>query len=146
MKNISFSHADAQDIDALFSLNREIIEKYEDPSQIDIEGILAWVRRKLEKLIGEYRRILVDGEIVGYLHFTPNGDMMELDDFYILPAHRKQGIGSAALEMILAETQRPVFLYVFTQNEGAIRLYRRFGFEIAETVSPTRLILQRNPQ
>jgi ribosomal protein S18 acetylase RimI-like enzyme len=47
--------------------------------------------------------------------------------------HRGQGIGTALLERCLASA-RPrfevVFLSVWTKNEVAVRMYRRFGFSV----------------
>jgi ribosomal protein S18 acetylase RimI-like enzyme len=40
-------------------------------------------------------------------------------------------------------TEMPVYLYVFQKNEGAVRLYRRLGFEIIQTVGNSRYIMQR---
>ena len=68
---------------------------------------------------------------------------MELDDFYILPQFRGRGIGTAVLEKCIRESSLPIFLYVFTRNTGALNLYQRMGFRIAEQISSTRSIMRR---
>ncbi|MBQ3487279.1 MAG: GNAT family N-acetyltransferase, partial [Clostridia bacterium] len=90
--------------------------------------------------IDEYTRVLWDGELAAYYRFVPDGDRMELDDLYVLPAFRDRGIGTAVLRRCLA-CGKPVFFYVFTQNTRAVALYEREGFRRIETVSPTRCLM-----
>jgi ribosomal protein S18 acetylase RimI-like enzyme len=56
----------------------------------------------------------------------------------ITPAHRGQGIGSRLLYEALRGFSRAglprAYLEVTAQNEGALRLYHRFGFCITKTV------------
>ncbi len=61
-----------------------------------------------------------------------------IQNFGIVPPHRGRGLGSALLLQSLhgfrrAGLQRAV-LEVTAQNEGAIRLYRRFGFRFRKTL------------
>ena len=121
----------------------ELILRYEDPNAIDLSKALTWTRRKITEQIEKYEQILADGETVGYFHWVDHGTHYELDDFYILPQHRGKGIGTAALQVRLENINKPVTLYVFTQNLPAIRLYERLGFRLQATVSNTRQILRR---
>lgn len=144
--SLTFAPAGEADIEPLFAFNRELILTYEDLSSIDVDRVLAWVQRKLRVSIDEYQRAVLDGQTVGYFHFCRSGDEMELDDLYVLAPFRGRGIGTAILQKCLSEAKRPIFLYVFTRNAGARRLYRRMGFEEAETVGQTRLILRWQPR
>ena len=36
-------------------------------------------------------------------------------------------------------------LYVFVQNQGAVSLYKRMGFQVVETIKDSRLIMKRAP-
>ena len=74
--------------------------------------------------------------------FMVSGEEMELDDYYIFPEFQGRGIGSAVLHHC-CDIDKPIMLYVFTGNHGAIALYRRFGFDISETVDTTRVIMRR---
>ena len=55
---------------------------------------------------------------------------------------QKNQIGKKILEKCLADTQHQLFLYIFMSNYDAVSLYRRCGFEMAEQVSPTRMIMR----
>lgn len=144
---LTYQPADTSDLDALFAFNKELIDQYEDLSQIPYQKVLAWVRQKLEQQIQEYTCILADGQKAGYYHFSPmDSDTMELDDLYLFPAFRGHGIGTAVIQKCCAETSQPILLYVFQKNTGAIALYQRMGFQIqctTQNVSSTRYIMRR---
>ena len=139
---LSYAPALPEDIDALFAFNRELIDAYEDTAAIDRGEVLAWVRRKLEKKLGEYTRVFADGQLAGFYRLAPGEDGTELDDFYIFPEYRGRGIGTAALQKCCAEAALPLYLYVFTKNTGAVRLYEKNGFRLRETVDATRCIME----
>lgn len=140
---LSYTCATEEDIEAVFSFCRELILSYEDLEHIDLDAVLAWVRRKLAKQIGEYTCVWQNGEKVGYFHFTPSQGEMELDDLYLFPAYRGQGIGTAVLEHCLASTKLPVFLYVFCRNTRAVALYERMGFAVVQTIPNSRYRMRR---
>ena len=82
------------------------------------------------------RTILVaeqDGALVGYAEL---GDDW-LHRLYVETALQGRGIGSALLEAALAHPRLAgaprVFLQVWEENPGAIRLYERFGFRRHDT-------------
>lgn len=144
---LTYQPADASDLDALFSFNKELIDQYEDLSQIPYQKVLAWVRQKLEQQIQEYTCIFADGKKAGYYHFSSmDSDTMELDDLYLFPSFRGHGIGTAVIQKCCAETSQPILLYVFQRNTRAIALYQRMGFQIqctTQNVSRTRYIMRR---
>lgn len=139
---LSFSPALPADAEAIYPFARELIERYEDPAAVDLDRALAWTRRKIERCISQYTCVLCDGEKAGYFRFVPCENGMELDDLYILPAFRGLGIGTQVVNRCIGQG-KPIELYVFMKNTGALRLYRRLGFEMIRQVSPTRCILRR---
>ena len=141
--NITYENAGTSDIEPIYALCRGLILDYEDLGSIDLDRVLKWVRRKLEDSIGEYTLIRIDGEKAGYYHFFTNADgEYELDDLYIFPEYRNQGIGTAVVQRCCAAVDRPVTLYVFVRNERAVALYRRLGFEITRDLG-SRYIMSR---
>ena len=140
---LTYETARAEDVERLFALEKGLIDAYEDRESIDYEKVLGWVERKLEKQVGEFTRVLRDGELVGYYHLTPSGEKWELDDLFVLPGYQGQGIGTAVLERCFAQAEGPIFLYVFVRNTGAVRLYERMGFRVTERVGKTRYIMER---
>ena len=141
MDCLAFLPAQPEDIETIFAQSKALIERYEDITAIDYSRVLQWMRKKIETNIGLYTRVVCDNNTVAYYCLCEDADRMELDDLYVLPAYRGKGIGSRILEKCLSETNKEIYLYVFSQNTGAISLYKRFGFAISEQVSATRLIM-----
>lgn len=79
-----------------------------------------------------------DGRAVGSCTIGRIGPASEVSHVGVLGivvnhAHRGSGVGTALLERGLAEARKKfeiVYLSVFSINEGAQRLYRRFGFTV----------------
>lgn len=141
--DLEFQPADFEDIPVIYSMCKELIDMYEDISQINYERVLQWVQEKLNRNITCYSCVYHKGVKVGFFHLLTLKDQAELDDVYILPQYRGMGIGTNVLEALILQTKQPIFLYVFKKNLGAIRLYERMGFRISEEVGKTRLIMRR---
>jgi ribosomal protein S18 acetylase RimI-like enzyme len=69
-----------------------------------------------------------DSAPVGRMLTDRSTDCTRLVDISVLSTMRDKGIGSFCLEG-LKEVSEKILLQVFSQNLGAIRLYRRHGFE-----------------
>ncbi len=73
-----------------------------------------------------------EGDLVGYLVLSRYVDAWHVMNIAVDPAWRRQGIASALLERLLADTsgdaERGHTLEVRVSNLAAIRLYERFGF------------------
>mgnify|MGYP001157998157 CR=1 FL=1 len=95
---------------------------------------------KQEKdLFGCYVAETEDGKVVGmalyfFAYFTWVGKSLYLDDLYIMPEFRGQGIGTALLEKIFKlakdENCRRLRWQVINWNKKAIDLYKKVGARI----------------
>ena len=138
----TYNKATISDAEHIFSLCKQLIDKYENIDSIDYEKVLLWVRGKLERSIDEYTTIYADGKKAGYYHFYKNEDgEYELDDLYIFEEFQSRGIGSAVIKKCCSLVDSPVMFYVFIRNERAIALYKRLGFEVIKTVGDSRYIM-----
>jgi GNAT superfamily N-acetyltransferase len=55
------------------------------------------------------------------------------------PEHQRQGVGGALLEGVLGECDRDgIASYLETQKEDNLAYYRRFGYELSETLTPVK--------
>jgi ribosomal protein S18 acetylase RimI-like enzyme len=93
-----------------------------------------------------YQIITRAGADVGCLRVEDATDHVALSLIELLPAHQRQGIGTAVVQFVIAGAHArslPVRLHVFKVNP-ARRLYERLGFtEIAQT--PTHYVMQLPP-
>lgn len=140
---LSYEPASFEDIPVIFAMAKDLIDTYEDIASIDYDAVIGWVLNKISRNITDYQCVLVDGIKAGYYRLSSEEGQTELDDFYILPEFRGQGIGTAVLRHCIAQTSTPMFLYVFKRNQGAIKLYSRMGFSVSEEVANTRCIMRR---
>ena len=141
---LTYKPAAAEDIEPIYALCKALIERYERLETIDLPKVLRWVRQKIETAIGEYTVIYAGTQKAGYYHFYKNEDgQFEIDDLYVFPEFQNRGIGSAVVKKCCASVQAPVMLYVFVQNERAVALYKRLGFEVAETIRDSRYIMRK---
>lgn len=140
---IGYLKTTEEDIKPIFDLCKSLIDAYEEISSIDYPKVLEWVEKKIRMNITKYTAITLDGEKAGYYCLERQENKWELDDFYVFPACRGKGIGTAVLQKICADIEGSIFLYVFRKNTRAISLYNRFGFETVKAVSDTRQIMER---
>ena len=138
-----FHKATKEDAGVVFQLCRDLIDTYEDCASIDYPKVLQWVEKKISGNIHNYTVVTLCGEKVGYYCLEKQEDKWELNDFYILPQYRNQGIGTTVLKQICEMVCGPIYLYVFRKNIGAISLYKRFGFDAVAVVSDTRQLMER---
>lgn len=141
MMDLQFVSAEESDIPVIFAQAKNLIDTYEDVEAIDYDKVLGWVERKIAACISEYRCVIADGERCAWYRLCDDG---ELDDLYVLPAFQCRGIGTQIMEKCICQSEKPLWLYVFSRNIRAISFYERFGFSLRETVGKTRLIMERN--
>ncbi len=108
--------------------DRHSIEQYRRAILGDTEGReLLW--------------IVADGERVGLAMVRIMDDwpdatslVAEIAEFYVVPSHRRRGIGRAAVESLLAEHRRRgtalVEAGILRDNEGALAFWAGLGFVV----------------
>lgn len=144
--NLKYTSAIPADLELLYTLNRQLIDTYEDLDSIDYPKVLAWVRHNLDKSLPSFVRVLADGTLAGFYCLRPVGERMELDSLFVLPPFQNRGIGTQILKKCLEESDIPVFLYVFRKNIRAVALYGKLGFRIVKEVGKTRFIMEHDPR
>lgn len=83
--------------------------------------------------------ILLGEATVGLLHLGSRGGEIDwLEDLFVLPEYQGRGIGSQAVrlaEAMVRQYSQSMYLEAAARNEGAIRLYRRLGYDCLNTVT-----------
>jgi GNAT superfamily N-acetyltransferase len=120
--------ADAAVIAHIHMASRAATMPYLPPQQRSHAEVTRWVR---DVLLSRCRTWVAvrDAEVVGYAAL--DGDMLE--DLYLRPDVRRQGIGTLLLDEVRRHRPGGLSLYVFQQNAGARAFYARHGFTVLDT-------------
>ena len=75
----------------------------------------------------------IDGELAGYAGLLVGADTADVQTLAVAPTHQRRGVGGTLLDALIAESRargaREVLLEVRADNEPALALYGRYGFE-----------------
>jgi GNAT superfamily N-acetyltransferase len=114
------------------------------PAPMSLDRALRQARRLLGDRPPAWAFLLrdADGESIGYCILAPffsnefGGEMLYLDELYVVPERRGRGVGSAALAAVRNWAEQRGFvrlaLEVNRGNPEARRLYERAGFAVEE--------------
>ncbi len=126
------SKSSEKDINRLIEYkNRTIYQYAKDLSSEEIDRINKYVTSEVPRLINDYCNIIVDNKIVGCILLTNNDSGKLLDEIYLEEKYRNKGIGTKIIMNILNNND-VVYLWVYKENEKAISLYKKLGFNVIE--------------
>ena len=121
-----------KDINRLIEYKKRTIYEYaKDLSNEEIDKINNYVVSEVPKLINDYCNIIVDNKMVGCVLLVNKDDSKLLDEIYLEVEYRNNGIGTSIIKDILNNNDI-VYLWVYKENERAISLYRKLGFNVKE--------------
>jgi ribosomal protein S18 acetylase RimI-like enzyme len=125
--------ADAAAIARVHMASRAATMPYLPPQKRSHDQVTDWVRDTLHRTCQIWVAAR-DGEILGYAALE--GDMLE--DLYLRPDVRRQGIGTLLLDTVRRHSPAGVSLHVFQQNTDARAFYERHGFTVVDTNDGSR--------
>lgn len=114
--------------------------RHYNPNMFDIERELMQIYRRVKDNFGSYKLVKYGGEKAAYYYFHKNGDMMMLEDIYVLPRFRNHGIGTAIVRRCISETEQPLYAELYYYNVYAMSLFRHNGFVVAKRLGARRCI------
>ena len=121
-----------KDINRLIEYKKRTIYEYaRNLSRKEIDKINNYVNSEVRKLINEYYNIIVDNIIVGCILLTDKNDGKQLDEIYLEEEYRNKKIGTRIIKNVLNNNDI-VYLWVYKENERAVSLYKKLGFNIIE--------------
>lgn len=106
--------------------------------EITPKRIIYW-KKDIEKDDGVKQTTFVarvDGEVKGYVAPRLEDGRRFIGAMYVLPDYQGQGIGSKLIDEALKwyGADKDIYLEVVSYNQKAIDFYKRFGFEITDTI------------
>ena len=121
-----------EDKELLISYKLATIFAYADNlDKKEIDKINNYVLESIKEEINDYKVIEIDNKVIGSLLVRKENNEVLLDEIYIEEKYRGLGIGSKLIREILNK-HSVVYLWVYKENTGAIKLYSSLGFKIIE--------------
>ena len=123
MENLTVSLFEKEDIFALVQIEKEEFSTpFKEKDFLDI----------YDSEISNVLVARVDGTVVGYVSFTIIIDECQIINFATKNEFKRQGVGKKVMEALLDYGKEhgviKYFLEVRVSNEGAISLYKKYGF------------------
>ena len=138
INNITIRQFTEQDIEAIYELIQQFaaFQKSEDKVLITVEQMKR-DKELFQCLVAENTgKNIIGFASYFYAYYSWSGKAIYLDDLYVQPTHRKQGIGTALLNGIVQLGRDTNCIKVRWQvsnwNKNGIDFYRRFGATIDE--------------
>ena len=133
----TIARASVSDASQILALQKRA---FESEARLYNDWSILPLTQGLDSLVEEIEKTTVlkaiDGQsIVGSVRATLNNGVCRIGGLIVEPERQRQGLGSALLLAVEAEFSKANRFQLFTESrsEGNIRLYRRHGYEIAET-------------
>ncbi|MFK3843439.1 GNAT family N-acetyltransferase [Serratia sp. NPDC087055] len=142
MSEIVVRHVETTDAQALHQLYSQP-QAYRDTLQLPLPSIELWHKRLANLEPGTHNLVAcIDGQVVGQLSVMLNQRVRRRHvatfGIGVDSRHHGKGVGSSLMKAMIdlcdnwADIER-IELTVFTDNQAAIALYRKFGFDIEGT-------------
>lgn len=96
------------------------------------EKIKKNVAKNIEINCEDYRLIHIGNKIAGAYLTLPYEDGLMIDEIYLFPEYRNEGIGTSIINRII-KAEENVYLWVYKNNVNALRLFERLGFVALNT-------------
>ncbi|WP_343670979.1 GNAT family N-acetyltransferase [Chitinophaga sp.] len=146
MQPFSIRLAEEKDFPAIFLLIREFATFQKSLDKVSITP----AQMQAEKELFQAFVVEVDGGIVGFAtffwaYYSWSGKALYLDDLYLQPSYRKQGMGKGLLQAVieLARSQncKKVRWQVSNWNQHAIAFYQKMGATVDDVELNCDLLL-----
>ena len=114
----------AEDLDAVMEIERRSFPEPWTPGLFLHELKIPFSKTVLARS--------TSGELVGYVCWWAVGDEIQILNVAVSPEHRRSGIGSALIDLVMSDAHekqvRSVTLEVHRDNQSGAALYRSIGF------------------
>lgn len=145
--NLNFFAAGIDDIETIMDMQRDFyaIDAYAFDKEAAKEALEIFIN---DARYGKLWLIMADGKLAGYVvltlgySFEFKGRDAFLDELYVLPEFRGNGIGSKTVEFVAEKAKemeiKAIHLEVEMHNEAGKALYRNFHFQDHNRILMTR--------
>ena len=131
---ITYRAATEADIPLLIANETALEKAYRSEVRFPhFDMVLDNIRSAIESFWDQYIIILYNNQIAGFYLDGEGYGLTELNMFFILPQFRRLGIGTAAMQHLLQNSNGKVYLTVYRENTDAIAFFEKMGFRKSKT-------------
>lgn len=95
----------------------------------DTDKIKEYVDMSVKEFLDCYKLVIINDSIAGIFFVRDFEDGVLIDEIYLYDEYRNKGIGT---DLINSVSNPNIYLWVYKNNEKAISLYKKLGFNIIE--------------
>lgn len=136
------------DVPMIVASSLGLLEQVQRDQTLDLSILGSLLVRETLGELPEYQKLMGEDQILGWFHLIPAPDHLELDDLNIKPPYQNQGLGSWILQQLKVRSREvglPLRCVVQSENEAALRFYRRHGFVSQNPSASPVLTLEWEP-
>lgn len=133
----------AIDVPVIFEIINDAAGAYRGviPADCRAEPYMSWeeLRREIEDGV-QFWGVEEEGRLVGVMGIQHVRDVSLLRHAYVLTAKRQKGIGGRLLDVLRAQTSRPLLVGTWAAATWAVRFYEKHGFRLVTPDEKDRLL------
>lgn len=133
----------AMDVPVIFEIINDAAGAYRGviPADCRAEPYMSWeeLRREIEDGV-QFWGVEEEGRLVGVMGIQHVRDVSLLRHAYVLTAKRQKGIGGRLLDVLRAQTSRPLLVGTWAAATWAVRFYEKHGFRLVTPDEKDRLL------
>lgn len=108
-----------------------IFEYALDLNCYEMNKIRSYVISEIRKELNNFKLIECNEKVIGIVSVYNYQDGVMIDEIFIEEMYRNNGIGTDIIKKILKNNSK-VYLWVYKDNVGAVKLYKKLQFVIKE--------------
>ncbi len=131
--NYRLENASSKDIERIkFYKLKTIVDYANNLSDEEMKTINNYISENVVLLINDYKNIIYNNKIIGSFLVKNIDEGLLLDEIFIEKEYRNMGLGSSIIRKIIKESENNIYLWVYKNNDKAIKLYQKLGFSIKD--------------
>lgn len=129
-------NAELKDVDIILDCKLEMIFNSEEIARLeksDMEKVVNYTEEEIRENIEEYRMAYNQEELIAIYSIVndyKNGIL--IDTLYVMPNARANGIASNLIEDLILKNFKPIYVWLYKNNDIGIHLCKKYNFSIEE--------------
>lgn len=141
------TQAEINDVDLLLDMKLDIIFNSEEVLTMEkneMEKVVNYTEEEIREKLSNYKFIYKEHELVASFSTDDYDDGKIIDMIYVLPNYRKNKIATWIIDYIIENNFEPLYMWVYKNNDIAVSIANKKGFNIVESAEYKLLMKSDN--